>query len=1131
MESLANEHGGRKWQRVSLRDVCPICGKPDWCLVSGDRAIAACMRIEIGAFKTKTGRTGQTYYFHRLNSQPVSIAPSPKNAGQMPQLASVETRHRIYSALLAALPLTAAHRTGLGRRGLPEAEIDRRRYASLPVRGRARIAQELLDRFGDALLSVPGFYVKQTDSRPYVTIAGAAGLLVPVRDMNGRVVAIKVRRDDAGNGPRYSYLSSTRYGGPSPGSPLHVPLGIRAPCERVRLTEGELKGDVATVLSGLPTLAVAGVANWRPCLEVLRELGAKTVILAFDADATEKVQVAQALAACAEALATEGLVVELERWPGQHKGIDDLMAAGGTPELLVGPEAMATVRAIARANCAVRETSKPIINRLRTVLDGGPEALFRDDVLLRDLAKLSLDDPAEYACCRAVCDRAKIKLRDLDRALSPFRREFTSLRPPPDKAAIYRVVGGRVVRDVMTRDGALEVPLANFAARIAEQIIIDDGAERRLTLAIEGDLSDGTPLPRVEVATEQYPSMKWPVVKWGTRATVLAGAGTADHLRAAIQLLSGDVPTRTVFAHLGWREVDGCWLYLHAGGAIGEGGPVADINVVPPDSLAGYLLPDPPTGDELVEAVRACLAMLEGLVPDRICFPLVAAVFRAVLVSADFSLHLAGATGVFKTELAALCQQHFGPGMDARHLPASWSSTGNALEGIAFAAKDALLTVDDFVPLGGPGDVQRIHREADRLLRAQGNQSGRGRMRPDGSLRPCRPPRGLILSTGEDVPRGLSLRSRMLVIEVGEGEVDLDRLTACQKDAALGRYASVMAGFVKWLAQRYATVQAELPHRRVQLRDKAVVGNQHARTPALLADLVIGLHYFLDFAVSIGAIDHTNRVEVSERGWNALVAAAEQHADQLIHAEPCGQFLRLLHAALASGRAHVASPAGAEPVNASACGWRSVTIGADSHQEWRPLGKRIGWMSGEDLYLEPVAAFAESQKLAAELGEALPVSDRALWRRMRERGLLASWDQSRKRNTVRRSLEGVRHRDVIHLRADTLSTCVQPSTPSTSDPYSLRKPQNGDSSVDGTVDGQASPNKEPSTETVHYSEGNPLSGRCGRSDEGRGDSRRLYVLLPNGRPIVVPSLSMAPAGVTAWCWEGDTCWRPLNEQV
>src|SRR5206468_12743200 len=120
---------------------------------------------------------------------------------------------------------------------------------------------------------------------------------------------------------------------------------------------------------------------------------------------------------------------------------------------------------------------------------------------------------------------------------------------------------------------------------------------------------------------------------------------------------------------------------------------------------------------------------------------------------ADFNIHIAGPTGVGKTEVAALVQQHFGAGMDARNLPGSWSSTGNALEELAFQAKDVLLVVDDFIPTGSMADVQRAHRDADRVLRAQGNRSGRQRMRADGSLRAVRPPRGLIVSTGEDVPR------------------------------------------------------------------------------------------------------------------------------------------------------------------------------------------------------------------------------------------------------------------------------------------------------------------------------------------------------------------------------------------
>jgi hypothetical protein len=114
--------------------------------------------------------------------------------------------------------------------------------------------------------------------------------------------------------------------------------------------------------------------------------------------------------------------------------------------------------------------------------------------------------------------------------------------------------------------------------------------------------------------------------------------------------------------------------------------------------------------------VRASLHLLGGLAPDRVTAPLLIAPFRAALGDCAFSLHLVGPSGAFKTELAALPQRHFGAGLDARHLPANWSSTANSLEALAFAAKDALLVVDDFAPGGNAGAVQRQHREADRLL-------------------------------------------------------------------------------------------------------------------------------------------------------------------------------------------------------------------------------------------------------------------------------------------------------------------------------------------------------------------------------------------------------------------------------
>src|SRR5439155_20019622 len=131
------------------------------------------------------------------------------------------------------------------------------------------------------------------------------------------------------------------------------------------------------------------------------------------------------------------------------------------------------------------------------------------------------------------------------------------------------------------------------------------------------------------------------------------------------------------------------------------------------------------------------------------------------------------------------------------HLPASWRSTANAIEALAFAAKDSILVVDDFAPSGDAYAVARLHKEADALLRAQGNAAGRQRMRADATLRPHRPPRGLLLSTGEDVPRGQSLRARLLILELVAGDIDVSRLGACQRVAAEGTYALALSAFVQ----------------------------------------------------------------------------------------------------------------------------------------------------------------------------------------------------------------------------------------------------------------------------------------------------------------------------------------------
>lgn len=595
------------------------------------------------------------------------------------------------------------------------------------------------------------------------------------------------------------------------------------------------------------------------------------------------------------------------------------------------------------------------------------------------------------------------------------------------QAGPYRATDGGLILMKDSRDGPVPVALTNFAAWIAGEIIHDDGTETERFLEIEADL-DGRE-HRFTVSASKFPSMAWTIGELGPSAVIHAGFSTKDHVRAAIQMLSGRVPARTVFGHLGWRMVAGELCYLHAGGAIGRDGAVGGVEVSLPSELERFHLPPPVGGDLLIQAVQASLEILD-LVPDEISLPAYFCLWRSVVGGNDFAAHVSGQTGQGKSEFVALLQQHFGPQLDARHLPASWSSTGNALEALAFVAKDALMTVDDFAPEGSAVDVQRQHKEAARLLRAQGNQSGRQRLRADASLRPTKPPRGFLLSTGEDVPKAQSIRARMLVLEVPIGAMNWELLTVCQRHAAEGVYAQALAGFLQWLAPQYADLAQRRRERTQALRHELLAaGGAHRRTPAILAELGFGLELFVAFARDIGALSEGEANHFEERAWAALKLAGASQGEHLATEDPVRRFLELLSSALAAGDAHLVSTSGEQPLEPEACGWRRRTYSSGMVQtSWEPQGMQVGWVDGDDLFLDPHSAFKAAQRMAA--GDGISLTPQTLWKRMKERGFLASTDVGRERNISRRMLQGVR-RKVLHLKSEALLSRkpAQPAQP------------------------------------------------------------------------------------------------------
>jgi hypothetical protein len=237
-----------------------------------------------------------------------------------------------YRELLRQLPLEPQHRLALVKRRFSDSEIQRRLYCTLPLRGRARIARVLVERFGaEAAAGVPGLYRVEPDG--YWSLAGAPGLLIPVRTIQGYIVALKIRVDNHNDpGGKYRSLTSSHHNGPGSGSNLHVPMHDHNIDRSVlRLSEGELKSDAATMLSGILTVGIPGVSQWRKALPLLAVVKPKVVFMAFDQDWQVNRYVARALSDCASAVRKAGFHVEVESWPHPHKGVDDALAAGCMP--------------------------------------------------------------------------------------------------------------------------------------------------------------------------------------------------------------------------------------------------------------------------------------------------------------------------------------------------------------------------------------------------------------------------------------------------------------------------------------------------------------------------------------------------------------------------------------------------------------------------------------------------------------------------------------------------------------------------------------------------------------------------------------------------------------------------------
>ena len=252
--------------------------------------------------------------------------------------------------------------------------------------------------------------------------------------------------------------------------------------------------------------------------------------------------------------------------------------------------------------------------------------------------------------------------------------------------------------------------------------------------------------------------------------------------------------------------------------------------------------------------------------------------------------------------------------------------------------------------------------KASRLLRAQGNLQGRGRLRADLSERPDYPPRGLIISTGEQHPIGQSILARTPVIEVLRSTIDLAALSEAQRNA--GRLAHAMVGYIMWLTPQVSGLRPLLTETFKGTRQRVTKEGEHLRIPEALAHLWLGLHCALTYAEEIGACSRIEAEGLRAKAWEALLSLGRTQSQLVAGEKPSERFLRVLHALLMQGRILLSPRLG--PTALPRTGENLVI-----------------WHDDDALYMDPESTFQAVARFCHESGEVFPIPLLALKRELR----------------------------------------------------------------------------------------------------------------------------------------------------
>ena len=551
---------------------------------------------------------------------------------------------------------------------------------------------------------------------------------------------------------------------------------------------------------------------------------------------------------------------------------------------------------------------------------------------------------------------------------------------PPKYARQYFVKDNCLFEIGNNKQGSYTKKLCNFVPGATREIMKDDGISFERYVQLGGVHQSGRQLPEITIPAEDVEGLSWIIKYWGMDCILEPGLKTKASVWNAIQSTALDMERITVFATTGWRHVDGNWRYLLPGDE--------QYTVELPGKMHGYGME---RSYNRLDIQTAASLLWQAVAPEEIMLPLLSFTFlsplnhflKAAGCEPKFVLLLSGKTGSRKSTLAALMLSFFGK-FTASELPLSFRDTANSILLNAFSLKDVLTCIDDLHP-SSRMEEPKMNGTAQAIMRAYGDRTGKGRLRADSTPMESRPPQGNAIITAEFAPDiGESGTARYFALELKEKDVDLETLTAFQQEADDGTLQRCMFAYTEWIRENFLFSEEAEQKFKSCLRSRFIFHRDHfreggipchGRVPETVAQLEIGMEFFLRFLHEWGGFSEEWFHGIFERFQSILTRLARSQSDSIDEDKPTHVFIRKLYALLASGKGSVVSK--------------------DCAHDFKPVN-HIGYEDGTFFYLLGETAHAKVRELCDDQGEIFTIKYKALLRALAEENLI---DPGPKQNT------------------------------------------------------------------------------------------------------------------------------------